>query len=161
MTVPISQTPRLRPSLSGKPVRKGTGRQCAALCYRVSAKGGVKILLVTSRGIGRWVLPKGWHDPGLAQHEAAATEAWEEAGVRGRISTERLGKYRYDKWRPDAPPKPCSVDVFPLRVARLETEYPERGQRRRKWVSPAKAAKLVFEPELARILKGFTPRRLR
>lgn len=159
MILPMRETPR--PSLSGKPVRKGKGRQCAALCYRVSPKGGVKILLVTSRGIGRWVLPKGWHDPDTEPHEAAATEAWEEAGVRGRIGTKRLGKYRYDKWRPDADPVPCSVEVFPFEVSRLEQEFPEKGQRRRKWVSPAKAAKLVFEPELARMLKGFKPGKLR
>lgn len=155
MTVSLRQTPK--PSLSGKPVRKGKGRQCAALCYRVSPKGGVKILLVTSRGIGRWVLPKGWHDPGVPPHEAAAAEAWEEAGVRGKISSARVGKYGYDKWRPDAEPIPCSVAVYPLSVSRLEQDYPENGQRRRKWVSPAKAAKLVFEPQLAHMLKVFKP----
>lgn len=159
MTVSMRHGPK--PSLSGKPVSKGKGRQCAALCYRVSAKGGVKILLITSRGIARWVLPKGWHEPDVAPHEAAAAEAWEEAGVRGRISAKCLGEYEYDKWRPDAPPIPCRVAVFPMEVIRLEQEYPEKGQRRRKWVSPSKAAKLVLEPELARILKDFRPRKPR
>ena len=148
-----------KPPLGGKAVIKGKGRQCAALCYRASAKGGVKVLLITSRGIARWVLPKGWHEPLVPAHEAAAAEAWEEAGVRGRISTKCLGKYGYDKWRPDAPPIPCRVAVYPMAVTRLEQDYPEKGQRRRKWVSPSKAAKLVIEPELAQMLQGFRPRK--
>ena len=33
--------------------------QFAALCWRVM-DGKVQILLITSRGSGRWIVPKGW-----------------------------------------------------------------------------------------------------
>ena len=34
--------------------------QYAAICYRYTDKGNLRLLLVTSRDTGRWVLPKGW-----------------------------------------------------------------------------------------------------
>jgi hypothetical protein len=44
------------------------------------------------------------------------------------------------------------VDVFPLRVERLLDDWPERGQRERRWFSPAQAADAVDEGELATLL---------
>ena len=55
--------------------------QVAALCYRRDGDSK-EVLLVTSRGTGRWILPKGWPIDGLDAGEAALQEAWEEAGVR-------------------------------------------------------------------------------
>ena len=43
-------------------------------------------------------------------------------------------------------------------VRKLAEKWPEKKQRDRQWVSRRKAAKLVAEPELARILKDFDPR---
>src|SRR5215813_12123544 len=57
--------------------------QVAAVCYRVR-KGGIEFLLVQTRG-GRWTFPKGSAEPGLTHAQAAALEAFEEAGVHGRI----------------------------------------------------------------------------
>ena len=48
--------------------------QVAALCYR--QKGAdKKVLLVTSRGTGRWIIPKGWPMDDLPPAKAAAVEA--------------------------------------------------------------------------------------
>ena len=38
--------------------------QFAALCYRIKA-GNPEILLITSRGTGRWIVPKGWPEDGM------------------------------------------------------------------------------------------------
>ncbi|MFC6583776.1 NUDIX hydrolase [Sulfitobacter aestuariivivens] len=51
--------------------------QFAALCYRVK-KGKVQVLLVTSRGTKRWIVPKGWPMDGKTPAQSAALEAWEE-----------------------------------------------------------------------------------
>jgi aspartate/methionine/tyrosine aminotransferase len=48
--------------------------------------------------------------------------------------------------------------VYAIKVKSMSKAYPEAGQRVRKWVSRKQAAKLVDEPELARILKDFDPR---
>lgn len=134
--------------------------QFAALCYRVSA-GKLKILLITSRGTGRWIVPKGWPIDGLTPAASAAQEAWEEAGVRGRAVDQCLGLYSYNKFTQNKSGVPCLAMVYPLKVASLAAEFPEQGQRQRKWFSPAKAAARVAEPELARILRDFDPRLLR
>lgn len=134
--------------------------QFAALCWR--ARGDrVQVLLVTSRGTGRWIIPKGWPADGMTPAEAAQREAWEEAGVIGRVQDQCLGVYSYDKVIEGKPSLPCLVMVFPVRVTALAGTYPEVGERRRKWFSPRKAAQKVAEPELARLLQEFDPRLLR
>ena len=110
--------------------------QVAALCWRLR-KGRAQVLLVTSRDTGRWVLPKGWPMPGLTAEAAAAREAWEEAGVEGKVSSCAIGLYCYDKMVPGATALSCAVQVFPLRVQSLRSNFPERKQRRRKWFASA------------------------
>lgn len=128
--------------------------QAAALCYRLKA-GRPEILLVTTRRAGRWIIPKGWLINGLSPWQTAAREAWEEAGVLGTCGTESLGRFAYVKNRRNKGSGLCLVDVFPLHVRRLAVDFPETGQRRRKWLSPEKAAQRVGSPDLALLLRGF------
>ena len=125
--------------------------QCGALCWRMH-RGRVEVLLITSRDTGRWVIPKGWPMAGLTAAEAARKEAWEEAGAEGRIAHDPIGLFAYDKQRLPKEPLPCMVSVFPLRVTRLADKFPERGERRRKWFSAAKAAQKVAEAELRALM---------
>lgn len=134
--------------------------QFAALCYRI-VKNRVEILLITTRRTGRWIIPKGWPIDGLTPADCAAQEAWEEAGVRGQIHDHCLGLFSYNKMMDDDVVLPCVAMVYPLKVKYLENDYPEVGERRRKWVSRKKAAAMVMEPELARILRDFDPRYLK
>ncbi|HEY9021138.1 MAG: NUDIX hydrolase [Paracoccaceae bacterium] len=134
--------------------------QFAALCYRV-VKDKTQILLVTSRGSGRWIVPKGWPMDGVTPARAAMTEAWEEAGVEGQSIDVCLGMFSYSKMLgPDAL-LPCVAMVYPVRVRELAADYPESGMRQRKWFSQKKAAKAIQEPELAQIIKSFDPRKLK
>lgn len=134
--------------------------QFAALCYRME-QGRLRILLTTSRGTGRWILPKGWPIDGLSPAQTAAREAWEEAGVVGRVQDVCLGLFSYCKVTDMGGELPCVAMVYPVKVKTLAGRFPERGQRRRKWFSPKKAAARVQERELARILRDFDPRALR
>ena len=89
--------------------------QFAALCWR-STRGRTEVLLVTSRETGRWVIPKGWPIAGLSPAEAAAREAWEEAGAKGKMAEQALGFFTYDKVldrASDPVALPCIVAVFP------------------------------------------------
>ena len=71
--------------------------QVAALCYRGEGDK-TEVLIVSSRGTGRWIIPKGWPIRGLTSAQAALQEAWEEAGVRkGRTTGEVIGSYTYKK----------------------------------------------------------------
>ncbi len=125
--------------------------QHAALCWRMH-RGHVEVMLITSRDTGRWIIPKGWPMEGKTASEAAAQEAWEEAGVKGLIGEIALGLYAYDKLRTPLDALPCAVTVFPLRVVRVADKFPERKERRRKWFSAARAARKVDEPELRALL---------
>ncbi len=144
----------------GRAQKRDVRAQFAALCYRV-VKDKPQILLLTSRDTGRWIIPKGWPMDGLTPAQTAAAEAWEEAGVDGQVTDFALGIYSYAKRMDDETVLPCIVTVFPLKVKRLADDFPEMGQRKRKWFSLAKGAEKVTEPELAAIIRRFDPRRLR
>ena len=83
----------------------------AALCYR---REGIEteVLLVTSRGRGRWILPKGWPMDGLDDAHAAAQEAWEEAGVSGHVTGPALGSFGYVKLAEEGEATACRADVL-------------------------------------------------
>lgn len=130
--------------------------QVAALCYRKGKRGNKEVLLVTSRDTGRWIIPKGWPMKGKDAHEAAAQEAWEEAGVKpDKVGDDPLGSYQYDKVLDDGSKTPVEAKVFPVKVRKLKENYPEADERLRDWMSPRKAARLVSEPELKALLKKF------
>jgi 8-oxo-dGTP pyrophosphatase MutT (NUDIX family) len=131
--------------------------QCAALCWRLNKSGKVQVLLITSLDTGRWVIPKGWPAEGEAAAAAAAREAWEEAGVEGKAQSAALGSYGYDKVLADGSTLRCAVAVHALAVTRRAKAFPEKGRRRARWLRPAKAAKLVVEPDLAALLAAFAP----
>ncbi|MCR8726637.1 NUDIX hydrolase [Frigidibacter sp. ROC022] len=137
--------------------KRGVRTQFAALCFR--GKGSdTQVLLVTSRTTRRWIVPKGWPMAGLTPVEAAEREAWEEAGVKGKIAAACLGIYSYTKLLEDeGDDLPCVVALFPLKVDTVASRFPERRQRQRKWFSPKKAAERVDEPELAQLILNFKP----
>lgn len=143
-------------SLSGAG-KRDVRTQFAALCYRMR-KNKVQVLMITSRGTQRWIVPKGWPMDGRTPAESAVQEAWEEAGARGQSDGRCLGIFSYSKDAEDLGALPCLAMVYAVRVEALADEFPEAGQRKRKWMSRKKAAQLVSEPELARILRDFDPR---
>ena len=130
--------------------------QVAALCWRRSGKG-LKILLITSRDTGRWVIPKGWPMRNRSNAEAAAREAYEEAGLRGDVSERSVGIYTYLKALATGRQISCAVRVFPLEVREMLQKYPETGQRNVKWFTPEKAAQRVLESDLKALIRNFDP----
>lgn len=129
-----------------------TSRQVAALPFEVRRCGSVRVLLVTSRETGRYVIPKGWPWRGHRNCDAALREAWEEAGVDGKILAPSIGHYSYEKRLHSAVLK-IRVKVFLLHVSELRDDWPERAQRQRLWLSTEAAAAAVSEPELSRLIR--------
>ena len=131
---------------------RGTQTQMAALPLRQSDSGDWRILMITSRDTGRWVLPKGWPMKGKNLRQAAEQEALEEAGVIGQISKNPIGVYHYLKRIEDGADIPCEVVLYPMRVTKLLRRWPERNERKRKWFSAKGAAKRVIEEDLKDLL---------
>jgi predicted phosphate transport protein (TIGR00153 family) len=125
------------------------------LPYRIDNEGAVRVLLITSRDTRRWVVPKGNLIRGLAGHEAAAHEAFEEAGVSGIPCPTPLGFYDYDKRRRNGSVKRATVAVFPLAVTGQADDWPEQDERDSKWFTLSAAAAAVDEPALSRLIGGF------
>jgi 8-oxo-dGTP pyrophosphatase MutT (NUDIX family) len=119
-------------------------RQAAALIVHRD-----RVCLVTATSGRRWILPKGTLEPGQTAGECAAIEAWEEAGVRGRPARKPLAKYESRKSG-----RPSIVSVFRLDIQAVESRWPERDLRRRRWVSFARAIALVDVPEIRDLLRA-------
>ena len=109
-------------------------------------------MLVSTLDSGRWVIPKGWPMKGLASHEAAAREAFEEAGLIGQIAESSAGKFHYFKRRKNGAVWLCSVEVFPMQVKEQRRTWPEKSQRKTKWFPVAQAAMAVSDAELSELL---------
>jgi len=126
--------------------------QIAAMPIRHAADGSTEILLVTSRTTRRWIVPKGWPMKGLKDHDAAAREAFEEAGVIGRVSSEPAGRYTYWKRMSDHFVL-CKVKLYLLKVEQQLASFSEQHQRDLHWFKLADAADLVDEPELSTAIR--------
>lgn len=133
---------------------KVEAQQIAALPVHWDKKGNLRVLMVTSRDSGRWVMPKGWLMDGKKPWHAAEIEALEEAGAVGYISSKPIGVYHYDKRLERRKKLHCEVTVYPMMVDKLKRRWKERKERRRHWFSLKKAAKLVDEKELSALLKA-------
>jgi 8-oxo-dGTP pyrophosphatase MutT (NUDIX family) len=143
--------------VQGEPLFREHGKQVAALCWRFSPKRGsvLEVLLITSLNSKRWIVPKGWPEPDLSPGENAAREAFEEAGVTGKISPQPIGSYHYLKERKDGGGVPCSVEVFALAVTKQLDDWPEKGVRELIWLPVDQAVVRVGEPGLRQVLKDF------
>jgi 8-oxo-dGTP pyrophosphatase MutT (NUDIX family) len=130
--------------------------QFAVLPWRLSEGGTRQIMLLTSRGTGRWVIPKGWPMKGRKPAEAAAREAYEEAGLIGRIVGKRpIGNFHYSKRLANGAIL-CRVRVFLFRVEQQLDDWPEKGQRETKWFDAKEAVDMVEEGGLAEIIDRFS-----
>lgn len=130
-------------------------KQVASLPYRTGDNGEVEVMLITSRDTKRWVIPKGNMMSGLKPHEAAAEEAFEEAGLTGIGCPASLGSFQYDKRRTSGNVRQAFVEVFPLAVIRQAESWPELDQRECRWFSLKDAADAVDEPELKDMIAEF------
>jgi 8-oxo-dGTP pyrophosphatase MutT (NUDIX family) len=132
-------------------------RQFAALPFRYTEDGQLQIMLLTSRETRRWVIPKGWPMRRRKPRDVAAQEAYEEAGLIGRIVGKLpIGSYHYSKQLPGRHEILCEVLVFLFRVERQLEAWPEKAQRETRWFEPSVASRLVDEGGLAEVLRRVT-----
>ena len=112
--------------------------QVAAVCYRIRASG-IEFLLIRTRG-GRWTFPKGGIEPGLSHAQAAALEAFEEAGVHGRMEDDSFTHYirrKRSDMRSSGTDGKIIVNAHLCEVLRLSP--PQESNRDPTWFSVQKA----------------------
>jgi ADP-ribose pyrophosphatase YjhB (NUDIX family) len=126
-------------------------RQVAAVPVRRDVNGHIEILLITSSTTQRFIVPKGWPMKDKSWRKAATVEAREEAGVKGTAVKKPLGTYSYWKRLSDRFVS-VVVTVYMLPVAEELPEWEEKSKRKRAWLKPGEAAKLIDEPELATLV---------
>jgi len=147
--------------------------QVAAVCYRVKSSG-IEFLLVRTNS-GHWTFPKGKAEPGLTYAQAAALEAYEEAGVHGRMEEASFARYVRRKRRNLRDPVKTSgrssaaeliVQAHLCEVSRIEP--PQEANRNPTWFSAEKAKRRLredrtpdFGAELARVVDRAVARILR
>jgi 8-oxo-dGTP pyrophosphatase MutT (NUDIX family) len=132
--------------------------QYAALPYRMNGRTRPEVMLVTSRETRRWIIPKGWPHKGKAPHRSAAREAFEEAGVIGAVNRQSVGSFSYEKRLKKGGVVACEVLVFALEVKRQSKEWPEKRERKVRWLSARVAAKTVQDRELGKIIRRLARR---
>jgi len=113
-----------------------------------AVNGHVEVLLITSRSGKRWIVPKGLIEPHLTASESAAEEAWEEAGVRGAVSEEPIGRYKYRKWGGR-----CEVEVFVMQVTEQHEVWLESHFRERQWFTVDEAVERIEESGLRKLIR--------
>lgn len=134
--------------------------QTGALPYRLGRKKQVEILLVTGRRSRRWIIPKGWPMPGKSLAQSAAQEAFEEAGIKGKVDPEPLGSFRHVKTGLALGDIEVSIVVHSMFVERELSKYPEARDRKRKWFSAQEAADRVDSDELRQLIMRSAERAL-
>jgi 8-oxo-dGTP pyrophosphatase MutT (NUDIX family) len=131
--------------------------ESGVLAYRLDRHGDPRVLVLTTAKSGRWGIPKGRVCPQLSFADNAAKEAFEEAGVLGEVTPTAAGMYRTTK-RLATCETVIEVWVYPMKVTETLKDFPEKGRREIKWVSPDAAAKLLREPFLAKRCRDLAQR---
>ena len=120
--------------------------QAGAIPYRIDDHS-LQVLLITTSSGKNLTIPKGLIDPGYTATEAALIEAYEEAGIKGRLLTPSVGTYEFKKWGGR-----CRVDVYLLAVTRELDPWPEKFMRKRIWTDFQQAAQLVKHGDLGELI---------
>jgi len=112
----------------------------------------VSYLLITSRGTGKWIFPKGAVPSGADPRHIAEAEAREEAGIIGLVEDHWLGSYRDTKKRENGEKIPIEVTLFPMRVEEQLTNWAEERQRHRHWVTFPELGTLITNKEILELV---------
>jgi 8-oxo-dGTP pyrophosphatase MutT (NUDIX family) len=125
------------PRTNGGSAQPPKPQQAAAIAVR-RKNGAFEVCLIRRKGSNSWGIPKGSVDPGDTREETALKEAWEEAGISGRLVGEVIGTYEYEKWSAT-----LEVAVYLMEVVKQHAEWQEASFRERRWTSFESAAALL------------------
>jgi 8-oxo-dGTP pyrophosphatase MutT (NUDIX family) len=130
-------------------------RQIAALPVKHRPDGSLDVFLVTSRGSGRWIIPKGNPIRGLSPEDVAAREALEEAGLVGRVLPRIIGTFEFQRMRTPSG-QTCLIDVYPMHVHRQVRKFDEKRQRTVLRCDLEMALAIVSSKSLAALIEEYS-----
>jgi 8-oxo-dGTP pyrophosphatase MutT (NUDIX family) len=123
--------------------------QSAAVAIRKN-----RICLVTTSSGKRWIIPKGHRESGDSSRKTARIEAWEEAGVAGRLLDEPIGAYVYERSGTT-----YRVTVHLMRVETISNHWPEEKKRKRRWLPFHKVCRHIQHPKLLKLIERAVSRK--
>jgi diphosphoinositol-polyphosphate diphosphatase len=112
-------------------------------CVLIRRAPHLQFLLVKANKRDDWIFPKGGWEHGESAEAAALREAYEEAGVRGRV-LDSLGVNDFTSPKGKA----SRLHSFLVEVDELLNEYPECVERDRKWVCTISFSTFFFSLSL-------------
>lgn len=124
--------------------------QAGVVCLR-QRQDRPEVLLIQGRRNGKWGIPKGGIETGETSCQAATREAFEEAGVSGRCEEIAFASYQYRKV---GKLFPCRVAVHIMEIETMSKSFPEMEERRPRWFDCIRAADLVGDDGLKRIIRS-------
>ena len=112
-------------------------QQAAAIAVRRNGEA-LEVCLIRKKQSEHWGIPKGIVDPGDTHEQTALNEAWEEAGLKGRLLGDAIGTYEYEKWN-----RSFVVAVYAMEVLEQHDDWQEVRVRECRWTSFGEAASLL------------------
>ncbi|ASJ76362.1 NUDIX hydrolase [Granulosicoccus antarcticus] len=116
-----------------------------------SKKKKCKIYLITSREQGQWIIPTGKLEKNLSNRQVARLEAFEEAGILGKLDEQFKVQVQLQSPRGK---KKRKTTVFLLHVKRILNQWPEKDERKRKSISIESYVKTLSDKKLKRKLRA-------
>jgi phosphohistidine phosphatase len=126
--------------------------QAGAIPFRW-AKCSLEVLLISTSSGKNMTIPKGLIDPGFNAIDTVLNEAFEEAGIKGRILTPAIGSFEFYKWGGR-----CIVEVFGMMVTHTFEDWPEGFMRQRVWTEYKQAVRRVKHVALGELILKLSER---
>lgn len=115
-------------------------------------KGKCRLVLITKRRHKDWIVPSGKPEAKLSDKRVAALEAFEEAGVVGKL--EKLDDVPSLTMRSHSGKK-RKVKVYGLLVSKKLDRWPERKQRKRRIVKANELDRFDLDKPLRRAIRQY------
>ena len=122
-------------------------QQAGVIAIRRSADG-FEVCLIRRRESRGWGIPKGMVERGETHEETALNEAWEEAGLKGRLIGDAIGTYEYEKWDLG-----LVVAVYLMDVLEEYEDWEEAHYRDRTWRSLREAVSMLADHPVIPLLE--------
>lgn len=134
--------------------RKTLKQLYGVIPYKVE-DDSVWVMMVTSQTRKRWIFPNGNIESGETGVQAAAREAFEEAGVKGSIDKKHTIDATIGKSAPDGIEE-VAVEFFAMEVLKQADKWPEKDERKRRWITLEKAKSVITDDDFQTVIKNFS-----
>jgi 8-oxo-dGTP pyrophosphatase MutT (NUDIX family) len=111
----------------------------------------LRIYLVTSRDMCKWIIPTGKHEKHLTDRQVALLEAYEEAGVEGHLDKSFCQSLNV---RSPSGRKKRKTKLYLIEVNKQLKKWPEKKQRRRKLVTLEQLDDFVCDKKLSKKIRS-------